>query len=71
MAMSYPEHLLGGGSYPSAEVQSVYSTAPADSAIILKKENKYVNMVFEYTIKKLNEIIILVYYYFFVKIMKK
>ena len=27
----YPEHLLGvGGSYPSAEKQSVYSTAPAD-----------------------------------------
>ena len=26
--MSYPGHLLGGGSYPSAEKQSVYSTAP-------------------------------------------
>ena len=25
-------HLLGGGSYPSAEKQSVYSTAPADWA---------------------------------------
>ena len=24
---------MGGGSYPSAEVQSVYSTAPADWAI--------------------------------------
>ena len=30
--MSYPGHSLGGGSYPSAEVQSVYSTAPADWA---------------------------------------
>ena len=30
--MSYPGHSLGG-SYPSAEVQSVYSTAPADWAI--------------------------------------
>ena len=29
--MSYPEHLLGE-SYPSAERQSVYSTAPADWA---------------------------------------
>ena len=30
--VSYPGHSLGG-SYPSAEVQSVYSTAPADWAI--------------------------------------
>ena len=28
--VSYPGHALVGGSYPSAEVQSVYSTAPAD-----------------------------------------
>ena len=30
--VSFPGHLLSvcGGSYPSAEVQSVYSTAPAD-----------------------------------------
>ena len=28
--VSYPGHLLGvGGSYPTAEVQLVYSTAPA------------------------------------------
>ena len=27
--VSYPGHLLGGGSYPSAEVQSVYYTALA------------------------------------------
>ena len=25
---------MGGGSYPSAEVQSVYSTAPADWATL-------------------------------------
>ena len=33
--MSYPGHLLGGRgwSYPSAEVQSVYSKAPAKWAI--------------------------------------
>ena len=30
--MSYPGHSLGGRSYPSAEKQSVYSTAPADWA---------------------------------------
>ena len=31
--VTYPGHSLGGGgSYPSAEVQSVYSTAPADWA---------------------------------------
>ena len=32
--VSYPGHSFGsgGGSYPSAEVQSVYSTAPADWA---------------------------------------
>ena len=28
----YPGYLLGVGSYPSAEVQSMYSTAPADWA---------------------------------------
>ena len=28
--MTYPGYSLGGGSYPSAEVQSVYSTAPAN-----------------------------------------
>ena len=30
--VSYPGHSLGVGSYPSVEVQSVYSTAPADWA---------------------------------------
>ena len=30
--VSYPGHSLGGGSYPPAEMQSVYSTAPADWA---------------------------------------
>ena len=31
--MSYPGHsLMGGGSYPSVEMQSVYSTAPDDKA---------------------------------------
>ena len=34
--MSYPGHWGGGGSYPSADVQSVYSTAPADWAILAK-----------------------------------
>ena len=33
--VSYAGHLLVGGSYPSAEKQSVYSTAPADWAIKL------------------------------------
>ena len=32
--VSYPGLLSEWGSYPSAEVQSVYSTAPADWAII-------------------------------------
>ena len=31
--VSYPRHSLTGGSYPSAEVRSVYSTAPANWAI--------------------------------------
>ena len=34
--VSYPGHLSGEGSYPSAEVQSVYSTAPDDWAKYLK-----------------------------------
>ena len=33
--VSYRGHSLGGGSYPSAEVQSVYSTAPADWAFFV------------------------------------
>ena len=33
--VSYPGHLLGRGSYLSAEVQSVYSTAPADLAMFI------------------------------------
>ena len=28
--MSYPGHLLGGGAHSSAEIQSLYSTAPAN-----------------------------------------
>ena len=32
--VSYTGHLLGVGSYPSAEMQSVYFTAPADWATI-------------------------------------
>ena len=35
--VSYPGHSLGGRSYPSAEVQSVYSTAPADWAMKIQK----------------------------------
>ena len=31
--VSYPRHSLRGGSYPSAEKQSVYSTVPADWAM--------------------------------------
>ena len=34
--VSYPGHSLGGGSYPSAEKQSVYSIALADWAIIIQ-----------------------------------
>ena len=36
--MSYPRHLLGE-SYPSAEVQSVFSSDPADSAFIMFDPN--------------------------------
>ena len=41
--VSYTGHSLGGGSYPSAEVQSVYSTAPTDWA---KKACMYTGMSF-------------------------
>ena len=37
---SYPGHSLGGGSYPSAEKQSVYSTAPTDWAKTFSNMNK-------------------------------
>ena len=36
--MSYPGH-LSGGSHPSSEMQSVYSTAPADWAFQTLKNN--------------------------------
>ena len=32
--VSYPGHWLGWGSYPSAEMQFVYSTAPANRAYL-------------------------------------
>ena len=37
--MSYPGHSLGGEAYPSAEMQSVYATAPAQptgQTVVLK-----------------------------------
>ena len=34
--VSYPEHLLEWGIYPSAEMQWAYSTAPADWALWLQ-----------------------------------
>ena len=37
--VSYPGHSLGGGSYPSAEMQSVCSSAPANWAIDLWRLN--------------------------------
>ena len=38
--VSYPGYSLGGGLTPSAEVQSVYSSAPADKANIVIVTNK-------------------------------
>ena len=47
--VSYPGHSSGGGSYPSAEVQSVYSTAPADWAnCILDKYQKHYIYIYIY-----------------------
>ena len=44
--VSYPGHLLGGGgSYPTAKVQLVYSTAPADWAMLLKVKQKGIQSV--------------------------
>ena len=37
--MSYPGH-LSGKSYPSAGIQSVYSTAPVDWALIIINEHE-------------------------------
>ena len=42
--VSYPGHLLERGSYPSAEVQSMYSTVPADWAIHrVKCKNSFIS----------------------------
>ena len=40
--MSYPEHSLGGGSYPSAEIQTVYSTAPDIGAYVINLGYQYI-----------------------------
>ena len=48
--MSYPGH-FGGGTYLSAEVQSVYSTASADWAIFqwsLKRQNILLEYIWKY-----------------------
>ena len=43
--MSYSGHLLGGGgSYPSAEVESVYSTEPVDWAVLYSHEQLYIHI---------------------------
>ena len=34
-SMPYPVHLLGGGAYLSAEIQSAYSTAPVVRAVYI------------------------------------
>ena len=39
--VSYPRHSLEGKTYPSAEKQSVYSTTPADWAIIVEGSGNY------------------------------
>ena len=40
--ISYPGHPFGVGSFPSAEIQSVYSTAPAEWANKFKDKGSYV-----------------------------
>ena len=39
--VSYTEHSFGGGSYPSVEVPSVYSTAPADWANVNLRNDSF------------------------------
>ena len=48
--VSYPGHSLGGRSYPSAEVQSVYSTAPADWAIHRFKSQTVLFQIIQFSI---------------------
>ena len=53
--VSYPGHLLEGGSYASAEIQSVYSTAPANWATLLESFFTAVpacNRLFTWPVKK-------------------
>ena len=56
--VSYPGHSLVGGSYPSAEKQSVYSIAPADVASALSEQSllndNYITCL-PYSIVTLNE----------------
>ena len=51
--VSYLGHsLLGGGSYPSAEVQSVYSTAPTDWATRFDEYRNNMNLISMHNNKK-------------------
>ena len=47
---SYPGHSLGAGSYSSAEVQSVYSTAPADWTIHRVKRQTVLFQIIQFSI---------------------
>ena len=49
--VSYTEHSLGGRFYPSAEVQSVYSTVPAEWAswLVIFSYNYLVKNIISYT----------------------
>ena len=54
--VSYPGHSLGGGSYPSAEKQSVYSVAPANWAMEYFVELLYKFSLFWKCLKCINPI---------------
>ena len=54
--VSYPGHsLAGGGSYPSTEMQSVCSTAPADWAV---KQKRTIKIIFKFENNQSNEMLL-------------
>ena len=70
--VSCPGHSFGWGSYPSAEVQSVYSTAPADWAIYVTNHHVRLHYIWQiwfnqsqlmiYNMKLSHELVIIIFY---------
>ena len=60
--LSNPEYLLGRGSYPSAEMQSMYSTDPADGIFCLVSLHRFAVVAVRSGMKVAFDLIMQLYY---------